>query len=104
MEAHFRSPEIIPALCLIRLKLCAWQTVDHADACPRVPGYDAVRLEGDEPALIPTLGGDLHAFQRVVRVITVRESVEIDRDERARPYEGLRKDGKGLADLRVELP
>ena len=87
----------------VRLKLCAWQTVDHADVRPGVPGYDAVRLEGNEPALIPALGWDLYALQRVVRVIAVPKRVKVDRDERAGSHESLGEDGEGLADLLVEF-
>ncbi|HSN24089.1 MAG TPA: hypothetical protein VLS45_07970, partial [Methylomicrobium sp.] len=84
-------------------KLLGRQGVDHADISPGVSRDHAVGLEGDEPALVPALGGKLSAIQGVVRVIAVSEGIEIHHDEHTRPHEAFGKDRKGLANLGMEF-
>jgi hypothetical protein len=68
-------------------RLVSRQTVDHADIGSWVSSHHTVRLEGDEPALIPALGGNLSAFQLVVRVVPVRKGIKVDDDDHARSHE-----------------
>jgi len=84
-------------------KLLGRQVVDHADISPGVSRDHAVGLEGDEPALVPALGGKLSAIQGVIRVIAVSEGIEIHHDEHTRPHEAFGKDRKGLANLGMEF-
>jgi hypothetical protein len=84
-------------------KLFARQAVDHSDIGSGVPSHQAVGLEGDEPALIPALGGKFFALQSVVRVVAVSEGIEIDHNEHSRPDEPLGEEGKGLTDLGMEF-
>ncbi len=74
---------------MLATALIVWQAVDQADVGSGIPGDHAVGLEGDKPALIPSLGGNFLAFQRIVCIIAVFESFEIDRNQHARPHEAL---------------
>lgn len=77
--------------------------MDHADVCSGVTGDHAVGLEGNKPAFIPALGGNLPAFKRIVGVVTVGKRIEIGRQHHAGSHVPIGKDGKGLAYFRVEL-
>ena len=74
----------------------------HADVGPRVASDDTVRLKGDEPALVPTLGGDLLSFEAVLRKVAVRELVQVHEDQHVGPHVPIGKDRKLLADLGPE--
>ena len=76
--------------------------MNHADVGPRIARDNAVRLEGDEPALVSALGRDLLPFEPVLREIAIGEFLQVQEDQHVGPQVPVGKDWKLLADLGPE--